>query len=346
MHRSIEISSGTIIRAILLILLVWFLFVVRDIIMLVILSLIIVSAIDPIVDWFQRKKIPRTATVLLIYVVFLALIGFTISLLVSPIASEIKGLGNTLPVLIEKMNGYFQSLKIVAADQNFGNQLAGSLSGVSDNISNFGSNLFSGTISFFGGVLSFLIVLSIAFYLCVQESGSKKFFASLLPAEHQKYALELVDRIQHKMGRWLQGQIVLMVLVFIIDYIGLLIIGAPYALILAIMAGILEIVPYVGPIISAVVATIFGLLHGPVTGLLVLILFASVQQLEGYVFAPLIMKKAVGLNPVVVIIALIIGAKLSGVLGVIVSVPIATAVGEIIKDLTSNKEDKFVEKIA
>lgn len=339
MNRTIDISSGTIIRAVLILLLLWFLFLVRDIIMLVFIALIIVSAIDPIVDWFQRKRVPRSVTVIIIYLVFIALIGFAISLLVAPIASEIRGLGSALPQLLEKINFYFQGLQSVSADQNFQNGVTGSLGNVSQKLTDFGSNVFSGTISFFGGLLSFLIVLSIAFYLSVQESGSKKFFASLLPAEHQEYGLELINRIQYKMGRWLQGQIVLMVLVFVIDYAGLLVIGAPYALILAIMAGILEIVPYAGPIVSAIVATAVSLLHGPALGLLVLALFVLVQQLEGYVFAPLVMKKAVGLNPVVVIVAILIGAELAGVLGIIVSIPIATVLSEIVKDLTEKKTE-------
>ena len=136
------------------------------------------------------------------------------------------------------------------------------------------------------------------------------------------------------MGYWLQGQFILMLIVFLIDYIGLLIIGVPYALILALIAGLLEIVPYIGPIISAVLAFAITFLHDPVTGFVVLALFALVQQLEGYVIAPLVMKKAVGLNPVVVILALMIGAKLAGVTGIIIAVPVATAIGEVVNDLT------------
>lgn len=334
MDRTIEISSGTIIRAIAILLLLWFLYLVRDIIMLVFLALIIVSAIDPIVNKLQRKKIPRSVTVLVIYAVFLLLIGFSISLLFSPIASEIRGLSESLPILVNKINEYFQGLKNISLNQNFQDGITNSFGNLSENISTVGSNVFSSTISFFGGMFSFLIVLSIAFYLSVQEAGSKKFFASLLGDEHRQYALEFIERVQRKMGRWLQGQIVLMFLVFVIDYLGLLLIGAPYALILAIMAGVLEIVPFVGPIISAIIATAISLLHGPMTGLLVLTLFILVQQLEGYVLAPLVMKKAVGLNPVVVIIALLVGAKLAGVLGIIVSIPIATVIGELVNDLT------------
>jgi predicted PurR-regulated permease PerM len=173
--------------------------------------------------------------------------------------------------------------------------------------------------------------------MSVQEKGIKKFIASLAPVEHSGYVSDLVDRIQFKMGRWLQGQMFLMLVIFALDYLGLLLIGAPYALVLALIAGILEIIPYIGPVVSAVIAVAVSFLHGPVTGLLVLALFVIVQQLEGYLLTPLVMKKAVGLNPVVVILALMIGAKLGGVLGIIVAVPIATALGEIVNDLTVRK---------
>ena len=141
-----------------------------------------------------------------------------------------------------------------------------------------------------------------------------------------------------------RGRYFLMLIIFLLDYVGLLLIGAPYALVLALVAGILEIVPYIGPVISAVIAVSVSFLHGPLTGLLVLGLFVLVQQLEGYVLTPLVMKKAVGLNPVVVILALMIGAKLGGVMGIIIAVPIAAVAGEIVNDLVK-KPEKIDQKL-
>jgi predicted PurR-regulated permease PerM len=339
MNQSIEISSGTILRTIFIVLLLWFLYLIRDILILVFLALIIVSAIDPIVDWLQKKKIPRSVTVLAVYILAFFILGTAISLLLSPLASEIRGLGENFPNLIEKFSAYFNIAREYAASHNISQQISNFSGNINDHLSQLGSNIFSGTISFIGGIFSFIVVLSIAFYMSVQEKGVKKFFASLAPDEHGEYVMGLVDRIQFKMGRWLLGQLALMVIIFAIDYVGLLIIGAPYALILAILAGLLEVVPYVGPIVSAIVAASISFLHGPVTGLLVLALFALAQQLEGYVIAPLVMRKAVGLNPVVVILALLIGAKLGGVIGVVISVPIATAIGEVVNDLTKVKSE-------
>jgi predicted PurR-regulated permease PerM len=335
MNRTIEISSGTILRTIFILLLLLFLYLVRDILVLVFLAIIIVSAIDPIVDWFQKRKVPRSLTVLVFYVVLLSVLGVAIGFLVPPLTNEVRGLGENFPVLVEKLSGYFRIIRDYAVSHNLQQQISNFSGSIASRFSQVGTNIFSGTISFIGGIFSFIVVLSIAFYMSVQEKGVKKFFASIVPDEHGEYIMGLVERIQFKMGRWLLGQLALMVIIFAVDYVGLLLIGAPYALVLAIMAGLLEIVPYVGPIISAVVAASISFLHGPLTGLLVLGLFAVAQQLEGYVIAPLVMKKAVGLNPVVVILALMIGAKLGGMMGIIVSVPIAAIVGEVVKDLVA-----------
>ncbi|HLM84444.1 MAG TPA: AI-2E family transporter [Candidatus Bathyarchaeia archaeon] len=345
MNKTIEISSGTILRTIFILLLLWFLFLIRDILVLVFLALIIVSAIDPVVDWFQKKRIPRPLAVLIIYIFAIAIIATAISFLIAPLVSETQGLGQSFPSLLEKLSGYFNIVHDYAASHNFQQQISNFSGNVADRFSQLGTNIFSGTISFIGGIFSFLVVLSIAFYMSVQEKGVKKFFASISPDEHGEYVVGLVDRIQFKMGRWLLGQLALMLIVFAIDYVGLLLIGAPYALVLAILAGLLEIVPYVGPIASAVVAASVSFLHGPVTGLLVLALFALTQQLEGYLIAPLVMKRAVGLNPVVVILALLIGAKLGGVLGVIIAVPVATMIDEVVNDLVarSQKNEKTSE---
>lgn len=344
MNKTIEISSGTILRAILILLLLWFIYLIRDIVLLLFIAIIIVSAIDPVVDRLQRRKIPRSLSVLVLYILILSLFGLVIFLLIPPITAEIQGLSQSFPQLVEKLSGYFRVVQNFAQSHNLEQNLADFFATAASQISQAGTNLFSGTISFLGGIFEFIIVLSIAFYMTVQEKGTKKFFASILPDDHKQYVMDLVDRIEYKMGRWLQGQLLLMFLIFGLDYFGLLAIGAPYALVLALIAGILEIVPYIGPIVSAIIATTISLLHGPVTGLLVLALFVAVQQIEGYVLTPLVMRKAVGLNPVVIIVALLVGAKLAGVVGVLVSVPIATVIGEVVNDIVGREKLEVSEE--
>ena len=136
------------------------------------------------------------------------------------------------------------------------------------------------------------------------------------------------------------GQLFVMLIIFALDAVGLYLVGVPYALILGIFAGLLEIIPYVGPIISAIPGVILGFMVSPTTGLLALLVYCIAQQFEGNVVVPRVMKKAVGLNPIAIILALLIGAKLGGILGVILSIPVATAVGLFIRDIMDNSKSE------
>src|SRR4030042_4824279 len=150
MNKTIEISSGTILRAVLILLLLWFFYLVRDIIARVFVAIIITSAIDPVVDWFQKKKVPRSLTVLVVYMIFLSVLGAAIGLLVPPLTNEIKGLGESFPQLAEKFSGYFRIVRDYAASHNFQQQISDFTGNIAGKLSQAGSSIFSGTISFIG----------------------------------------------------------------------------------------------------------------------------------------------------------------------------------------------------
>ncbi|MDD3486977.1 MAG: AI-2E family transporter [Candidatus Moranbacteria bacterium] len=341
MNSPIEISSGTILRTIFMVLLLWFLFLIRGILVLVFMALIIVCAIDPIVDWLQRKRVPRALSVFLIYILAFSIVTAAIYFLVSPLSSELNNLGQNFPVMLEKVSEYFQGLNNFAVQHNVSSQVSNFSSNFNTQISQLGTNLFSGTISFIGGIFSFVVILSISFYMSVQEKGVKKFFTSITPKEHEEYISALIDRIEYKMGRWLLGQLALIAVVFTLDYVGMLIIGMPYALILALVAGLLEVIPYVGPIVSIAVAALIGFFHNPWMGVSVLVLFTLVQQLEGNAITPLVMKKAVGLNPVIVIVALLVGFELGGIIGALIAIPVATVIWEILRDVIKDSHESL-----
>lgn len=168
----------------------------------------------------------------------------------------------------------------------------------------------------------------------------KGFVVAITPSKYHDYAVSSAEKIKVKIGRWMQGQLLLMLIIFALDFLALHFLNVPYALILAILGGLLEIVPYLGPIISAVPAVIFGFLVSPLTGILVLAVYIVIQQVEGHIITPQVMKKALGLNPIVVILALLVGAKIGGVLGAILSVPITTAMSVFVDDLVEKKKEE------
>jgi predicted PurR-regulated permease PerM len=334
----IEISTGIVFRTILILLALWFMYLVLDVIALVFIAVIITSAMDPLVDWLQAKKIPRTAGVLGLFFLLFLLIGLAISFLIPPMIAQFQDFSENLPNYFQSGAVSFSHLKDFFASQNIKldqQQLSDNFSG---SITNFSGNIFSTTADVFSGFISIIVVFSLAFYMTVEENGIKKFIISVTPDKYKHYAANLATRVKEKIGKWMLGQLLLMLIIFVLDAIGLYLVGVPYALILAIFAGVMEIVPYIGPIISAIPGIILGFLISPTTGFLALLVYLIAQQVENHVIVPQVMKKAVGLNPVATIIALLVGLRLGGVLGAILAIPVATAISLAINDFMERRK--------
>ncbi|MCK9379313.1 MAG: AI-2E family transporter [Candidatus Moranbacteria bacterium] len=325
---SINIVTEVIFKVVLVALGLWFLYAVRDIVAVFFVSVILMAALEPTVRWFQRRKVNRVLAVTLVYLLLFLIIGISISFMVPAVIVQFQEFSRNLPSYLEGisniasgLNKYFQTQGISFSSQDIFSNLRG----------NFG-NLFSRTLGVFSGLFSFVVIISMAFYMSVKEDGMEKFFQSITPKIYDNYVVSLAKRIKSKIGKWMLGQILLMVIIFLLDFLVLYLLGVPYALIIAIIGGILEIIPYIGPTVSTIIAGAMGLLFSPIKGLLVIIGYILIQVAENNVFVPQIMKKAVGLNPLAVILALLIGAKIGGVLGAILSVPIATIAGVLIGD--------------
>lgn len=337
--RKIEISTSTILKTILILLGLVFLFMVRDIVMLLFIAVIIVAAIDPAVDSMQKKKIPRPIGTLIIYIILLSLVALSVSFLIPPMAKQLHEFSANFNQYYTGAESSLSNVGDLLRARHIDIGIEKMANEIGNTVGSLPKNIFSTTIGVFSGALSFIVILSMAFYMSVEEDGIKKFIVSITPAGHKDYAASLTSRIEDKIGRWVAGQLILMILIFILDYIGLSLIGMPYALVLAFIAGVLEAVPYVGPIASAIPGMIIGFLISPIKGFSAFLVYLIAQQFETNVIVPQIMKKALGLNPVATITAILIGFKLLGVLGAIIAVPMATAISIFIADILE-KESK------
>ena len=337
--QTIIISPSTIFRIIFIILLLVFLYLILDVIVIFIFALIIASAIAPLVNLLGKLKIPRVIGALLIYIIVIGGLGFLISLAIPSVAKEIKDLSSNLPNYIEFLSDKFESIQRASSKyQDIIIQFQKFLAGIGDLLRKSASDLFSVAVNIFGGIFSFFLVLVISFYLSVQKKGVQRVLTSLAPREHRDYLLSLWERSQRKLGRWLQGQLFLGVIVGVLVYVGLSLLNVKFALLLAVLAGILEIFPYIGPVIAAIPAIILGFLQAPILGLWVLILYIVIQQMENHLIVPLVIGKIVKLNPVVVILALLIGIKLGGIPGMILAVPITAVLAEFFRDLIKRRK--------
>lgn len=337
--QTIIISPSTIFRIIFIILLLMFLYLILDVIVIFIFALIIASAIAPLVNLLGKLKIPRVIGALLIYIIVIGGLGFLISLTIPSVAKEIKDLSSNLPNYIEFLSDKFESIQKASSKyQDIIIQFQKFLAGAGDFLRKSASDLFSTAVNIFGGIFSFFLVLVISFYLSVQKKGVQRVLTSLAPREHRDYLLSLWERSQRKLGRWLQGQLFLGVIIGVLVYVGLSLLNVKFALLLAVLAGVLEIFPYIGPVIAAIPAIILGFLQAPILGLWVLILYIVIQQMENHLIVPLVIGKIVKLNPVVVILALLIGIKLGGIPGMILAVPITAVLAEFFRDLIKSRK--------
>lgn len=336
---TIEITTGTIFRAFLFVLFLIFLYLVRHILAIVLFSVVIASAIEPIAHWAGRHRIPRVLFVLGIYLAAFGFLSMVFYLVVPSIFSEVFSFINNISAGLDKKT-YLQTLFGLAP--NLPEALSGLLVqlaiGLQGSIEKISAGFFHATAAIFGGAVSLILITIISFYLSVQEHGIEKFLQIVSPAKYEKYVLDLWIRSQQKIGRWLQGQILLAVLVGILVFLGLTILGVKYALMLALLAAVLELIPMFGPIIAAIPAVAIAFLESPSLALTVIALYVVIQQFESHLIHPVVVRKITGVPPILVIIALIVGGTLAGLWGIFLAIPVTVVLIEILNDMAIKKQ--------
>ena len=332
-RKIIEISPKTIIWVLVIGVLAYLLYLVRDVLAVSIFAVIVASAIEPLLQYAENRKVPRLLALVLFYIFIFVLFAAVVYIILPLMLDQFRNFTENYPI-------YFGKLEEAAGTITFLPGLSANthdlLIQLTEQIPSF-STLVSYASSIFGGLVSFIMILVISFYLALSRNALEDFLKSVLPPKFEAYTHELLIRAQKKMGRWLQAQILLSFIMAAITGVGLWILGVKYAFLIAVIVGVLEIVPYVGPIVAAAVATLIALSQSVILGIWTLVFFVVAQQLEGHVLVPLLIKKLVGLNPVAVILAILVGAKLGGLLGILLAVPIAAVVDEFLDDLARRR---------
>lgn len=338
-EQKIEISPSIVWKTVLILLGLWFIYFIKDILLLLFLAIIIVSAAGPLIDKLEAKKMNRILVVVLLYAFFALFFVVVVSMVVPVLSHEIRLIGTVLPQYLTGVNTFIQNITDLAATYHFEENVNQIFLNTSNAISNSFSSIFSNTIIFFSSIFKALVVFSLAFYMLIKQNGTRTFISAIVPKkEHREKIIGLVEKIQQKMGHWLVGQFFLMFIIFVLEFIALSALGVPFALVLALLGGLLEIIPYIGPLIAFIPAVLIAATVSPWTAVLVAVIYIAIQQMENHLIVPLLMKKAVGLNPIVIILALLIGAKLAGILGIILAVPFAAAIKIVLEDFLNKKE--------
>lgn len=307
MPKKIDISHKTIIFTLLLLGSIWLLAQIKDILFTLFVALILMSAINPAVKKLERRKLPRWLAILFVYIIIVGVLSFSLGGIIPPLVSQTT-------TLIERIPELFEKIRIAGIDQNV---IAGQISA----FTSIPANILKFVFGVLSNIVGILVLLMITFYLLLERKKSFSHFKAILSEPQAEKAESLTNRIEERIGGWFRGELILMALVGLLSYLGYIIIGIDYAIPLALLAFLLEVVPNVGPTVAAFPAVLVGLLISPIHALAVAGWCIFIQQLENAVLVPKVMKNMAGVNPLISILSLAVGFKLAGVGGAILAIP-------------------------
>lgn len=319
MPKKIEISHRTIIFTVIFLAFVWILYQIREIIFQFFLALFITAILNPTVTKLSKRKIPRAASVLVVYLILFGVIGVTVAAIVPALVSQTTAFINNFPRIVGN----------IGISSTISDQLTQHL------VSQLGTlpaSVARATVSIFSNIVGLVAVLVFAFYLLSEREKLDNQLADLIGKEKEALIEKILALIEKRLGGWARAQLTLMFIVGLSSYIGLTLLGIPFALPLSMLAGLLEVVPYIGPIIAAIPAVLIGFGTSPILGFAVAALAFLVQQLENYVFVPKIMERSTGVHPIITLLALAIGFKLLGFMGILIAVPVYITFQVLIKN--------------
>lgn len=332
--KQISISPSILVWAFLMVLGAWFLFQVMEILLLLFLAIILSASLEPSIKKLMVWKFPRWSAITIIYIGLFAILFSILSFLIPSLIKETGMVLKSLPETMAQWGVAPETLQNITDEvQNILEINGGPQDGM------ILQRVFSTTVSVVKGGVGLLAVIAMSLYILAIDGGVEKFFRAITPAKHREYIVSRSMEAYQKTGRWLAGQVFLMGVVFILYFIILTVLGVPGAFALAVWGGLFEIVPYIGPTMSAIPAVLLGMFVSPVVGILVLISYVLIQKLENYWLVPKVMERAIGLHPLVIILVLLMGGKLAGFMGLLLSVPIATVASVFLRDIFENKEE-------
>ena len=325
--RKGEVSYKTVVFVILFVLGLGFLYYIRDILFQVLVSLIIVSSFNPFVTRLEKYKIPRAFGATIAYFIFLGIVSFAVYIVAPSFVNQMGNFVNNVPRYITNIN-----LPDVFKQQILEQFLV--------QLGQLPSQFAKASVMVFSNIIDIVAIFILSFYLLLSRNKLNDTLADFFGTHRSEKIVLFINKIENRIGRWAKAEIFLMLLVGSLNFVGLLLLRVPYALPLAIIAGLLEIVPMVGPFLAAVPAVIIAFNTSLFTGIATAALAFLVQQVENYVFVPRIMQKSAGLNPVITLLALSIGFRIQGTVGALIAIPTVLAIQVFVDEYLIKKKER------
>ena len=335
-ERTLDISWGTIVKLAIAGFLVYVVFLIRNILVWVLFGIIISILFDPLIDSLQKKKIPRVASTLGVYLTIFGVITLIIYGTLPFFIGEINRFSQSLPRYFEEsISPPLQGLGIVAF-----HDMQGFFEAISGNLEKTASNILNVLFVIFGGIFSTIFVISVAIFLSVEDQPIERVIRVLFPRKYEAFALDLWARSQRKVSGWFLSRIISSLFVVAATYFMLLLFEVRYPISLSLLAGILNFIPVIGSLIAGFLIVIVVAFDSVLQAVFVTLAFFLIQQVEGNVLMPLLSKKLVGLPPALVIIALAIGAQFWGVMGAVLAIPLTGILFEFLRDFLKKRKEE------
>jgi predicted PurR-regulated permease PerM len=343
-HTTISITTGTMVRAVLVLVGLFLFWYLRDLVLIILTSIIIASFVESSVPHFAKLGIGRVFGIVIVYAIGLLILAGMFYLFAPLLITEIYNFSTALSTYVPGVNflNYFQSeafsgAKDIVASLSHNLSLS-SLATISKTfVANISGGFFNTLSVAFGSMFNVAMIILISFYLSIQEKGIESFLRVILPVKYEDYVVDLWNRSSRKIALWVKGQMLLAFVVGVLVYLVLSLLGSPYALLLAIIAGVMELVPY-GVIVALIPAATFSYFSGGISSaLMVSGAYFIIHQFEVFLFSPLIIKKVVGLSPIVIILAALIGFELASVWGMVLAIPLTILLVEFTSDIEKDK---------
>lgn len=295
---------------------------------LVILGTSIAAGLDPLVRLLARWM-PRGLAVILVMLAIVAVFGLILWIVLPPLAEQGQQLIARAPEFYTRLQERYaelvgRELEVVPLLESTANQLT-----------RVGSTLLAVPLGLFSGLFSLVLVLFITLYMLMEAPDLYRFLLSLYPEGSRGRAREVIRAMAEAMGGFIRGTTLVSLVVGLLTYLGLLIIGIPFPLVLGLLAGLLEFIPYIGPFLAAIPMVLIALTESPTHALIVLVYFVIIQQLESNVLVPNIQRTQTDLSPLTSILALTAGSILAGLIGVLAAIPLAAALRVFVKKVVA-----------
>ncbi len=340
-EKILDISWQTIFKLSLVVVIFYLVYSVRDLLASFIFALVISVLLDPIVDFLQKIKIPRFLGVFLVYFFVLSLFGLLIYLISPLLVNEINQFIHFFPEYFSKISPPLRGLGFQAFENI--NSFVKSIDAILVKMS---SNIFEALFTVFGGVASFLFIISVAFFISSEEKAIEKTLSLLFTGKYESYALSLWRKSERKIAGWFGARILACLFVGVASYITFLIFGIEYPVILALFAGVFNFIPYIGPIITGLLFFVLIFPTDPVKSFLVIIAFIIIQQIENNIISPVLIKKVINVPSAIILISLVIGGKLWGILGSLLAIPLFGILFDFTKEFLQKRKEEERVKIS